>query len=144
MAKLKESGSKSGETWIPETSDQVLVEHIKLVYHFIMIDGRAEGVTEAEMTETFLRTLTHNLTAEGTPAPPEWSSMFTVLVNGPAFVPVDFEFNVPGGSVNERAWAYVEPYVKAYRRLNIGPRKLFMTEKGRLGTSTRSVLLKSL
>ena len=144
MAKLREDGFKSRETWIPEISDQLLVEHIKLVYFRILLDDRRQGITVAEMTETFLRSFTHNLTAEGTPAPPQWSSMFTVLVNGPAFVPVDFEFNVPGKGVNERAWAYVEPYVKAYRRLSLGPRKLFITKKGRLGISTRSVLLESL
>lgn len=109
-----------------------------------MSEERSEGVTGADMAEAFLRTVTHDLTSEGTPAPPDWSSMFAVLIQGPAFVPADFESNVPGQSVNERAWAYVEPYVKAYRRLNFGSRRLFITERGRLGTSSQYVFLQSL
>jgi len=61
-----------------------------------MREERSEGVTGADMAEAFLRTVTHDLTSEGTPAPPDWSSMFAVLIQGPAFVPADFESNVPG------------------------------------------------
>jgi hypothetical protein len=85
------------------------------------------------------RTLTQNLTAEGTPALPERPSMFSVLINGPAFVPADYTTNSNSSdeSDNERAWAYVEPYIKAYRRFSLGGRRIFVTEKGRLGTSSQ-------
>ena len=143
-AKLREQTLESGESWVPERSDYALVQHIKALHTEIMPIAGAEGVAEEDKREAFLRTLTHNLTAEGTPASPEWSSMFAVLIHGPAFVPADFEFNRPEESVNERAWAYVEPYVKAFRRANLGARKLFVTEKGRFGTMSRYVFLESL
>ncbi|KAE9368201.1 HET-domain-containing protein [Stipitochalara longipes BDJ] len=135
-AKMREETLERGDSWVPVGPDQNLVEHIQALNDKIMLEDMAEGVTEEERTEAFLRTLTNNLTAEGTKAPPEWSSMFTVLINGPAFVPADVTTNSTSSNenVNERAWAYVEPYVKAYRRISLGSHRIFVTEKGRLGT----------
>lgn len=75
----------------------------------------AEGVTEEEGIEPLSRTLTHNLTAEGTPALPEWPSMFSVLINGLAFVPADYTTNstLSDESDKERAWSHILRHIGA-------------------------------
>jgi hypothetical protein len=85
------------------------------------------------------RTFIHNLTAEGTPALPEWPFMFSVLINGLAFVPADYTTNstLSDKGDNERAWAYVEIYLKAYRLFSLSGRRISVTEKGRFATSSQ-------
>jgi hypothetical protein len=68
---------------------------------------------------------------------PEWSSLFSVIIDSPSHVPSDFvPFSTNSQHSEERrAQAYIKLYLDAVRRLKAGQYWVFITEKGHLGVA---------
>ena len=135
-------------TWLPAKfgvggEDRTYVDDIRTLYHYFVLDGElssrdqsAEGKLQRERkTEILWRTLVMNRTIDGTVAPDTWSSLFAVILEGPSRVPSDFEAPQIGLSADERAIAYIQPFLQAIRQLRAGTRCLFETDGGRLAVA---------
>ena len=136
-------------TWLPYTrvgiagDDRALVDTMRILYHYFVLDGElssqdqsSEGKMQKERkTETLWRTLVLNRNIGGTVAPDTWSSMFAVVLEGPSLLPRGFEASQTGLSAENRARAYIQPFLQAVRQLRVGKRWLFETDGGRLGVA---------
>ena len=129
--------------------DRDHVDAIRTLYHYFVLDGELsshdqslEGKLQRERkTETLWRTLVMNRSVDGAVAPESWSSLFAVIINGPSFVPAEFEAQQIGLSANDRAIAYIQPFLQANRMLHAGKRSLFETDSGKLGVANYGALV---
>jgi hypothetical protein len=142
-------------TWLPvepfsgsARRDRILVDKLRTLYHYFVLDGElsshdqsAEGKLQKERkAEILWRTLVLNRKIDGTTAPDTWSSIFAVILEGPSLLPADFEAPQVGLSADNRAIAYIQPFLQATHQLRVGGRWLFTTDGGRLGIANHSAM----
>jgi len=141
--KLRRKYASTVSPWRLDREESKLVEHIRMVYNYVMdlfdegLPPILPGISREDRVEELWRTLIFDRTTEGLLAPPEWSSLFSVIINGPSHVPSDF-IPIPANTQypeDQRAQAYIKPYLDAVQRLMIGEHWVYMTEKGRLGVA---------
>jgi hypothetical protein len=143
-------------TWLPvepfsgsARRDRILVDKLRTLYHYFVLDGElsshdqsAEGKLQKERkAEILWRTLVLNRKIDGTTAPDTWSSIFAVVLEGPSLLPADFEAPQVGLSADNRAIAYIQPFLQATHQLRVGGRWLFTTDGGRLGIANHSAMV---
>ena len=114
------------------------------MYHYFVLNGELnnhdqsseEKIQKERKTETLWRTLVLNRSIDGTVAPDSWSSLFAVVLEGPSLLPLECEIpqtELP--SAEDRARAYIQPFLQAVRELRVGKRWLFETDSGKLGVA---------
>lgn len=142
-------------TWLPARrfglagEDRDAVDDIRILYHYFVLEGELrshdqndEGKLQKERkTESFWRTLVLNRSIDGTVAPDTWSSIFTVILEGPSLVPAEFDAPQTGPSADVRAIVYIQPFLQAIRQLRAGKRWLFETDDGRLGVANYGAMV---
>ncbi|KAH6683053.1 heterokaryon incompatibility protein-domain-containing protein [Halenospora varia] len=148
--------------------DRDLVDIIRTLYYYFVHDGEeerelqnAEGQQEINRkTNSLWRTLVFNRTFDGDLAPDSWSSLFSVLINGPSSLPPldtaiptphnhsaspSTALSDPNSTSNlphtleetkpdreARAAEFIQPLLQTIRNLRISGRALFLTEKNHL------------
>jgi hypothetical protein len=87
---LKSENQTYSAAWLEGSPKQDLIRCVQFLYHCFVTDTstpndaqRAEQV-QISRTEELWRTLVYNRTSEGAVPPPEWASLFSVLINGPS------------------------------------------------------------
>ena len=130
---------KPGMSRLQHGPDKDLVDEIRQFYDAFIKHPLLETYTQEERTKAIWRTLTYNQTAEGETAPQEWSSLFSVIINGPSSVPSSFINAHSAGldeiSSDDKTLAFIEPFLNSVRRFGLGRRYFYITDKGRLGSA---------
>ncbi|KAH8687611.1 heterokaryon incompatibility protein-domain-containing protein [Tricladium varicosporioides] len=151
-----------------EGEDRDLVDIIRTVYYYFVHDGKEETELQSEeeqreinrKTNNLWRTLVFNRTLDGDQAPDSWSSVFSVLINGPSSLPprdtvitappdhftsTSTALSDPNSTSNPphnleesksdreaRAAEFIQPFLQTVHNLRISGRALFLTEKNNL------------
>ncbi len=148
------SPGPGSSNWIKKPHLIKLLKDIKRYLYYALRSSSANQqslgteIGKEERIASLYRTLIGNRTLKGTLPPPEWESMFKVLIYGPSFVPDDFMAEPPANepsiqadhlsTQDQRAQAYVQPLIETIWH-NLNKRKVFITREGHLGLADEEV-----